>query len=237
MTAGFGRADAAQITATLSEAADLGPYFEIRTDPAEEADPTWRRLPERDTARLLELTELYAERLGTDERRVAASILFQGLASRLWSPVVVAAALGAVPGLAGLHWRWAPGAPIALWLAEPSGRRVKSGEDAAELVHREVVERHLRPLREAMRAFVGLADGLMWGNAASALAGTRYAGVRRPDLAAPVDALVRELFTREPLAGTGTFGPGGGFVRRSCCLYYRVPPGGEMCGDCVLLPR
>jgi ferric iron reductase protein FhuF len=227
---------AAEIAKVLGEVAALGPFFEIRTDEAEEVDPTWRRLPELDAGRLLGLTELYAERLGTDEPRVAASILFQGLASRLWSPVVAAAALGVVPDLSGLHWRWAPGAPIALWLAEPKGWRVPDPVVAADLVHREVVERQLMPLRDVMRGFVQLADGLMWGNAASALAGALRAGALRLELAAPVRTLVDELFTREPLAGTGTFDRRG-FVRRSCCLYYRVPPGGEMCGDCALLPR
>ncbi|GLZ05305.1 hypothetical protein Acsp03_27710 [Actinomadura sp. NBRC 104412] len=226
----------AETAAVLAEAAALGPFFEIVTDESEAVDPTWRALPERDTARLLGLTDLYAERLGTAERRVAASILFQGLASRLWSPTVTAAALGIVPDLSRLHWRWAPGAPIALWLAEPTGRPVHDPVEAAELIHHEVVERHLRPLRDAMRAFARLADGLFWGNAASALAGTLRAGSLRPGLAAPVRALVDELLTREPLAGTGTFNQGG-FVRRSCCLYYRVPPGGEMCGDCALLRR
>ncbi|WP_350325223.1 (2Fe-2S)-binding protein [Streptomyces katrae] len=42
------------------------------------------------------------------------------------------------------------------------------------------------------------------------------------------------------LAGTGSFvhepGLGVAFVRRSCCLYYRVP-GGGLCGDCVLRTR
>ncbi|MFD7559857.1 (2Fe-2S)-binding protein, partial [Streptomyces sp. NPDC059835] len=42
------------------------------------------------------------------------------------------------------------------------------------------------------------------------------------------------------LAGTGTFiheeGLGVAFVRRSCCLYYKVP-GGGLCGDCVLRTR
>jgi hypothetical protein len=216
------RADPREVVSALAGAAALGPFFEIVTDPAEEADPTWRPLPELDTARLVGLTGAYADRLGTTEQRVAASILFQGLASRLWSPVVAAAARGVVPDLAGLHWRWAPGAPIALWLADPSGHRAGTAAERAGLVHREVVERQLRPLRETMLGFVRLADGLLWGNAASALAGTLRAG-----------SLVRELFAREPLAGTGTF-ERRGFVRRSCCLYYRVPPGGEMCGDCAL---
>ncbi|MFI0356693.1 (2Fe-2S)-binding protein [Actinomadura sp. 9N407] len=223
------RAGARDVVPALARAAALGPFFEIGTDPDEAADPTWRPLPERDGSRLSDLVDAYAARLGTGERRVAASILFQGLASRLWSPMIAVAALGVVPDLSGLHWRWAPGAPIALWLENPDGW---SGPAVpADLVHAEVVERQLRPLRETLLGVVPLADGLMWGNAASALAGTL-----RPGVAAPAAALVRELLAREPLAGTGSFGRHG-FVRRSCCLYYRVPPGGEMCGDCALLDR
>ncbi|WP_067461489.1 (2Fe-2S)-binding protein [Actinomadura macra] len=225
-------AESSEVVDVLREVARAGPYFEIVTDPAEEADPTWRPFPERDRDRLIGLTAKYAERLGTPEQRVAASILFQGLASRLWSPVVAAAAHGVVPDLSGLHWRWAPGAPVALWLARPSGWRAADVGEAAGLVHDVVVTAQLEPLRETMITFVGLADGLLWGNAASALAGSLNVGSPTPRRA----ALVRELLAREPLAGTGAF-ERDGFVRRSCCLYYRVPPGGEMCGDCALLRR
>ncbi|MFC6878812.1 MULTISPECIES: (2Fe-2S)-binding protein [Actinomadura] len=234
MAAAARRAGAAEVREALAAVADLGPYYEIGTDPAEEADPTWRPMPERDADRLLGLTEEYARRLGTGERRVAASILFQGLASRLFCPVVAAAASsGVVPDLSGLHWRWAPGAPIALWLKDPSGRHAGDAAAAAGQVRAAVVEGQLRPLRETMLTFVGLADGLLWGNAAASLAGSLRAGTMRPALAPALGALVDELFTRAPLAGTGAFN-GSGFVRRSCCLYYRVPPGGEMCGDCAL---
>ncbi|MBO2463116.1 (2Fe-2S)-binding protein [Actinomadura violacea] len=238
-------AGAGEVADALRAAARLGPYFAITLDadglgdagrppsdgaePAEEADRAWRPLPERDPGRLARLTDLYAGRLGTRERRVAASILFQGLASRLWSPVVAAAARGVVPDLSGLHWRWAPGAPIALRLAEPRGHRAAGPAEAAGLVHDQVVTGQLEPLRETMLTFVGLADGLLWGNAASALAGSLNVGPRDAVRA----ALVRELLARPPLAGAGAFGPHG-FVRRNCCLYYRVPPGGEMCGDCGL---
>ncbi|MGI8331136.1 (2Fe-2S)-binding protein [Actinomadura scrupuli] len=263
------------VTRALAEVARLGPFFAVATDPAEEADPTWRRLDALDTGDLARLIAAYARRLGGVEDRVAASILFQALASRLWSPVVACAAgYGVVPDLAGLHWRWAPGAPIALWLADPGGEN--TAEPAA--VHAAVVDGGLRPLRETFGAVVKLADGLLWGNAASALVGTLRAGSLRPELAVPVTGLVRALLTMEPLAGTGTFtnplpgtpaptppastelgtgtstgplGDTGGaagsspeqvlrpemFRRRSCCLYYRVPPGGGMCGDCALLPQ
>ncbi|TDC87553.1 hypothetical protein, partial [Actinomadura sp. 7K507] len=178
----------------LEDVARLGPYFEIVAGAGEVAGAAWRPFPEVDAGRLAELTADYGERLGTDERRVAASILFQGLASRLWSPVVAAAARGIVPDLAGLRWRWAPGEPMALGLAEPRGWRVESSSEAAGLIHSMVVDGQLRPLREAMLTFVGLADGLVWGNAASALAGSLNVG---PADSARV-AIVREVLAREP---------------------------------------
>ena len=94
-----------------------------------------------------------------------------------------------------------------------------------------IVDDLLKPLRETMLTFVSLADGLLWGNAASALAGGLNVGPRDPAR----QAIVRELLGRPPLAGTWTSGPGG-FLRRNCCLYYRVP-GGGLCGDCGLRER
>ncbi|WP_051468206.1 (2Fe-2S)-binding protein [Actinomadura oligospora] len=215
----------------LRRAATLGPYFAVSTDPDEEVDPTWRPLPETDPERLNGLIDQYAQRLGTTDRRVAASILFQGIASRLWSPVVASAALGVVPDLASLHWRWAPGAPIALWLANPTGRPATPA-DAFETV----ADGQLRPLRDTMNKVVKLADGLIWGNAASALAGTLYAARIAPDLAPTLVPFVRAVLSHPPLDAAGGF-TSRGYVRRSCCLYYKVPPGGEMCGDCALLGR
>ncbi|MFG2086434.1 (2Fe-2S)-binding protein [Spirillospora sp. NPDC048824] len=216
-----------EVVKVLEDVALLGPYFEIVTGAGEVAGAAWRPFPEPD-GRLPAVTEEYGERLGTGERRVAASILFQGLASRLWSPAVAAAGRGIVPDLSGLRWRWAPGEAIALGLGEPRGWRVEDAVEAADLVHPMVVDGRLRPLSEAMPTFVGLADGLLWGNAASALAGGLNVGPPGGVRA----AIVRELLAREPLAGAGSFGRDG-FVRHNCCLYYRVP-GGGMCGDCGL---
>ncbi|MEV4253670.1 (2Fe-2S)-binding protein [Spirillospora sp. NPDC049652] len=217
-----------EVKEALRRAAALGPYFAVSTDPDEEVDPTWRPLPETDPERLDGLIDQYAQRLGTGDRRVAASILFQGIASRLWSPVVASAALGVVPDLASLHWRWAPGAPIALWLADPTGWPASPAR-AIETV----VDGQLRPLRDTMAKVVKLADGLIWGNVASALAGTLYVARTSPDLARTLVPFVRDLLTRPPLATAGRMTPRG-YVRRSCCLYYKVPPGGELCGDCAL---
>ncbi|WP_433467903.1 (2Fe-2S)-binding protein [Spirillospora sp. CA-128828] len=215
-----------EVSGVLRDVARLGPYFEIEVEVAEPGDPAWLPFP-GDDERLDALIGDYGERLGTAERRVAASLVFQALASRLWSPVVAAAARGIVPDIGGLRWRWAPGDAITLWLGEPAGWRVRSVEEAAGLVHPMVVDGRLRPLREAI-GFVKLADGLVWGNAASALAGSLNVGPAEPGRV----ALVGELLRREPLAGTGAFGADG-FVRNNCCLYYRVP-GGGMCGDCGL---
>lgn len=209
--------------------ARLGPYFAVTVPD----DPAWRPPPELDQHAMRGLVGEYARRLGTPEDRVAASILFQGLAARLWSPVVAAAAgHGVVPDLSGL--RWSPGPPIEPYVADPGGW---AAGDLAEQVHRVVVDGHLRPLVETVRGVVGIAERLLWGNAASALAGTLHVRSERPELAAPLGALVRRLLAMEPLLGTGSLGPDGSFVRRSCCLYYRVPPGGGLCGDCVLLHR
>ncbi|GAA1874735.1 (2Fe-2S)-binding protein [Actinomadura bangladeshensis] len=217
----------AEVARVLRDVARLGPYFEICTT-LDGPEAVWRPLS-GDVGRLQALTGDYAERLGVGESRVAGSLVFQGLAARLWSPVVAAAAAGVVPDLGPLRWRWAPGEPIRLGLAEPGGWQAGSLAEAADLVHRVVVDGQLRPLREAMASVVKLADGLVWGNAASALAGSLNVG--------PVSGtraeLVRALLALEPLAGAGHFGADG-FVRNNCCLYYRVP-GGGMCGDCGLL--
>ncbi|GAA1823415.1 (2Fe-2S)-binding protein [Actinomadura chokoriensis] len=210
----------------LRDVARIGPYFEIRTVGVDGAG--WRPFV-GDVESLRALTEDYAQRLGVGESRVAGSLVFQGLAARVWSPVVAAAAVGVVPDLGSLRWRWAPGEPIRLGLAEPAGWHAGRPAEAAALVHRVVVDGQLRPLREAMASVVKLADGLVWGNAASALAGSLNVG---PAGGARV-ALVRALLAREPLAGAGRLGTDG-FVRNNCCLYYRVP-GGGMCGDCGLL--
>jgi ferric iron reductase protein FhuF len=221
------------VARVLRDVAGLGPFFAVATDPAEEADPTWRPLAELDPETLRGLIGEYARRLATAEDRVAASLLFQALAARLWSPALAAAARGVVPDLSSLHWRWTPGAPIALWLAEPAGRRAT--DDPADLVHRTVVDDLLRPVRRTFGQVVRVADGLLWGNAASALMGVLQAGTHSPGSVVAMRDLARRLLARRPLAGTGSLGPGAAFVRRSCCLYYRVPPGGAKCGDCVLL--
>ncbi|BCM65651.1 MULTISPECIES: (2Fe-2S)-binding protein [Streptomyces] len=175
-----------------------------------------------------------ADRLRIAEPRVAASLAQQGLAARLWSVALGCAVLyGRVPDLDPRLLRWDVRAPVPdeLWLTEV---RPLPG-DAATLTAT-VLHGHLEPLTAALRARYGVAPGLLWGNAGSALAATarelsRWARAHgRTDVAARTRGLTGELFAHPLLSATGTR-TGTAFRRRSCCLYYRVP-GGGLCGDC-----
>ncbi len=191
-----------------------------------------------------------AAALRAPETRVAASVAQQGLAARLWSVTLGCAVLyGHVPDLAPrlLHWDPDATAPDDLWLEEA---RPLPGDAAtvADLV----LHTHLAPLTAAVHARYRVATGLLWGNAASALAGAgreldRWARRNgRTDTAGRARALTADLLAHPLLAGTGTPTStptstptgtptgtltGTGFRRRSCCLYYRVP-GAGVCGDC-----
>lgn len=227
----------------LDELGGIGAYFAVRTGPGDVTG--WRPLAELSAADG-PLTEMIADirrRLGGCETRVAASILFQGLASRLWSPVLAVAvlrdrALELDPDIT--RWHPVPSGPVPLWLPAP---RARPGS-TADLVGRAVLERHLLPLVTAIRARVRVAEGLLLDDAAAGLAGALAMLSRaRPDIAVRARELVEALLDRPPLAGTGRLvrpDPRSDtrfFVRRACCLYYRVPGAGAdaKCGDCALL--
>jgi FhuF 2Fe-2S C-terminal domain len=220
------------VAETLVDVAGLGPFFAVSTDPAEEVDPLWRPFPDGIAA----LIEVTAARLCTDEVRVAASTAQLGLAARLWSPVLGCALVhGVVPSLATLrHRAGAPGV-VPLWLPKVAGRRVTGPDEMAAAVYRSVVVEQLEGINSMVSGQTGIAAGLLWGNAASALIGTlRVLAGARPALAGPGRELAVRLLATGKLRGSGTpVGPGLGFRRRSCCLYYRVS-GGGLCGDCCL---
>jgi hypothetical protein len=181
--------------------------------------------------------EKVARALRAPESRIAASVAQQGLAARLWS-VALGSAAGyeRVPDLDPrlLHWDPDGSAPDDLWLSA-----VRQLPADAETLAEVVLHGHLRPLTDLLRARYRVAPGLLWGNAASALAGAArqldgWARARgREDEAARARSLTAELLTHPLLAGTGTL-TGTAFRRRSCCLYYRVP-GGGVCGDCCFM--
>ncbi|WP_443049015.1 (2Fe-2S)-binding protein [Streptomyces sp. M92] len=175
-----------------------------------------------------------AAALRVPETRVAASVAQQGLAARLWSVTLGCAALhGRVPDLAPrlLHYDPDAAAPDDLWLSGVSPLPGDAGTIADT-----VLRAHLVPLTAAVHDRYRVASGLLWGNAASALAGAgreldRWARRNgRTDTADRARALTAELLAHPLLARAGTL-TGTAFRRRSCCLYYRAP-GSGVCGDC-----
>ncbi|MFB9904884.1 (2Fe-2S)-binding protein [Allokutzneria oryzae] len=164
-------------------------------------------------------------RLGTTERRVGASILFQGYAARVWSPLLGAVALGLpVPALDSdeIHW------------TESGFVSARPLRESTETITAIAVEQHLEPMMSALRKEVPVADGLLWGNAASSLVGTMKVIANAGALDRRTSDVAAEVLEHDALRAAGGF-TDGGYQRRSCCLYYRVP-GGGLCGDCVLAP-
>lgn len=238
---GLRPAEPSRVTTALTDVAEISAYFAIETAPPAEG---WRPLTDlfTDPDALADRITAVTHRLDAAERRVAASILFQGLAARLWSPALGAAVahdllLDLDPGR--LYWRPADTGPMPLRAPSPTGWSTGDPERVRTFLYETVVDGLLEPLAAAVRRTTRIAPGLLWGNAASALAGTVRAIAReRPGLTAPAAALVRDLLARGVLKGTGELHepfPGRHFfVRRSCCLYYRLPDAGK-CGDCALL--
>jgi hypothetical protein len=218
------------LRAVLSDVSGLGPFFTVRTDPAEAADPSWRPFTdlETDGPALRERISYVGAALGDPEPRVAASIAFQGIAAVIVSPPFATAVLhGHVPALdpTALHWRPMAGGPFPLW----TGPVPLHPESALAALY----DDHLPPLVDATRAIVPVSPKVLWGNVASVVAGAASMIARaRPAAAARAYEVAARLLDG-PLAGTGDLHPDRSFRRRSCCLFYRVPGGGT-CGDCVL---
>jgi hypothetical protein len=246
----------------LAAAAGAGPYFAV--EPRAEG-AGWRPAsllacdPAVLTERVRHARAVIADRAGLAPaevaERVAASIVFLGLASRLVSPSLGAAVLGGVVPyltLDNLWWRPVEGGPVPLavkgsgpvtgWkIGDPlAGRPL---DDAAKLLSERCVQGMAAPVARAFQGLFRLSPLVLRGNIASALAGA--AGMLAgsfPDRAETAAQLTARMLDLEPLRGTGEFvqpdaaQPRRFLVRRSCCLFYRVPGGGT-CGDCVLTPE
>ncbi|MET9427195.1 MULTISPECIES: (2Fe-2S)-binding protein [unclassified Streptomyces] len=214
----------------------IGPYFAMACGPRADAD-RFRPLTAlyEDRAVLARYVAEVGRRLGTDQRRVAASTLHIGTAARLWSIALGTAALtGRVPDLAPerVWWRTPDTGPVDLWM--PDAPEVAEG-DVVDVLRETVVVRNLLPLGDAVRRLYGVSPHALRGNAASALLGAvRVTLAQAPDAPHSPLPLATALLEREPLAGAGTFDADSlTYRRRSCCLYYRVR-GAGVCGDCVL---
>jgi len=228
--AGLPAADPGDVADTLQVLAGCGPYFAVSTGAVHE--PGWRpvRALYENPVVLARLVERVRTRLGTGQARVAASILFQGHAARLWS-VSLGALLrgGLLPELDpdALLWR-DQGGSVRLHLDRTEGWR---GEDLENALGCSVIDDHLTPLLTAVHRLAPLSGRLLWGNAASALLGA--ARVLDDAQLGPARGVAARLLNYGPLRGTLEVQPEGGYRRRSCCLFYRVP-GGALCGDCAL---
>lgn len=235
----------------LEDISTINAFFHLEPEPH---GPRWRPLPhlwrhpDLLAAEVADVRRRLAEATGCTsgdvEWRVAASAFQQGLASRLLSPVLGAALChGYLLDAAQLHWDPHRTGPLVLALgAGRAGPAPTRAQELAAGLTRRVLTAVLEPVGGALRAQGRVAAGLLWGNAASALAGAVHTlGGARPERAEEGITLARLLLERGPLAGGGVFVPVAGegppaFRRTSCCLYYRLP-GRAVCGDCVLQRR
>jgi hypothetical protein len=243
--------------AALRAAAAVGPYFAVEPWTP---DGGWRPLADLATDAVVGERVSAARTViagsagippGSVEPRVAASIVFLGLAARLVSPPLAAAVLaGTVPQLTGeaLWWRPVRGGPWPLAATpvpgEDCGPLDEPGErDAAGKLLAGIVVELICPLLAAFAGYGQVSSQVMWGNVASGLGGAvGMLGAAHPGRADAAAGLAARMLRYGPLRGTGELvrpDPGDWrrfFVRRSCCLFYRVPGAGT-CGDCVLTPE
>lgn len=217
-----------------AELAGLGPFFGVRrvVGPG-----SWR--PLRDLLdgpvladRVRHVRTVLTGMAGVEvEPRVAASTMSLGLFARLVSPVLGATVLDVPlprPSLDEAWWQPVEQGPWPLTLTGPD----------VDTSLTDLLDDVLAPLAETIAERYSLSRHVLSGNVASAVFGAvRMIGAARPELAAAARDVGVALLAG-PLAGTGELGGelGDGFVRSSCCLYYRIP-GGGYCGDCVLTDR
>lgn len=249
-----GAAGVVDVRAALADVAGFNEFFRVDTNPAEAVDPTWRPLSDLYTdpgplaARIAHVARVLGGDGGPVDDRIAASITLQGMAARVLSaPLAVVILHDVLPAFTArdVHWRVSATGPWPLWVGDP-GVLAGPGLGEAELAGRLadlLVEEHLAPLVEAVRAQVRVSARTLWGNAASSVAaGKRLVGLDRPAAAARAARIAQVVLDHPALAATGerraAVAPDVGwtFRRRSCCLYYRAPGGGT-CGDCVLVAR
>jgi hypothetical protein len=213
------------LSAELAEISSYGGFFAL-TVGGDEAG--WHPVVESYADGYADLIDVTVDRYRTTELRIGASLVHLGHAARLWSPVLACVLVhGVIPDLTNLQ-RADDNAELRL--PEPVGERASP---EPELLYRVVVRDQMQRFAAGLR--VTLAPGLLYGNIASALAGTaRMLLAARPDLREPITQATTALLNTAELAGTGTVtGSDLCFRRNSCCLYYRIPGGGK-CGDCAL---
>ncbi|GID64670.1 hypothetical protein Acy02nite_25510 [Actinoplanes cyaneus] len=245
--------DGVESVDALRVASRLGPYFAWQPW---DGEPGWRPLrdllDEDVVAERVEVARATLVQMSGRDReaigeRAVASITFLGIASRLISPLLGAAAAGdalPIPDVDRLWWQPVPGGPMPIAYRDLAAMPC-AGEPARAIAGELTASGTIglvQPLLEAFRSRFALSPQVLWGNLASALGGA--AGMiadQQPAHAARAASIVEEALRRPPLRFTADLvQPDLGcdrwfLVRRNCCLYYRIPGGGT-CGDCVLTP-
>lgn len=217
------------MTGTAPDPSVFGPNFELV---AVDGSPDWMPLSSMASPTVLmervENTRLAIGGVGGSPRevRAVASTMALGLFSRLLSPVLGAALLGA-PSLSP--------DPRATFLKRVRRGTIPlaTGAGRVDADPRAVLEGLVLPLIPQMSRVYRLSRRVLIGNAAAAVAGAcGVVEAVRPDLAEEAEDLRAALLTTPRLAGSGT--PRGPFVRSSCCLIWQLPMH-YICSNCVLV--
>ncbi|UXA18039.1 (2Fe-2S)-binding protein [Mycobacterium sp. SMC-4] len=227
------RVDRRRVVDAVTAAAELGPYVTLHAGSGPVVSLEQMCEPEP----LGELLDAVADQIGTDEPRVAASTVQFGFAARCWSLVLgVWHQARLVLDVRDVSFVVTGPGSIQLSLPELhawDGESALLG-DVAELFTAMVANHPLSRMHAGLRQTVRIAEGLLWGNAAAALASTpRAISPNRTD--AQLEALTAAMLSRAPLSGRLVTTPEG-VLRRSCCLWYRTRDR-DHCGDCPLTDR
>lgn len=228
----------------LAAAAELGPFFRVDARPGPDWT-AWAALtadPEPLRRRVADVRAVLAAGPGSPQVQpaVVASLVHLGLVARLVSPLLGAALrAGVLPvtSLEHVHVHLAGANPLPLALGATSPTAAGSAADLADAFARCWLLPGIEPLTRTVGATWSVSRQVLDGNVTSAVAGAlRMAATARPELTGSADSVLEAFLGSGPLAGTGWWREDGSFVRRSCCLFYRVPGAGT-CGDCILDDR
>jgi len=174
------------------------------------------------------------------ESAVVASLVHLGLVARLVSPLLGAALLARVLPVTPVelvHVRLAGANPLPLAVGAASPTEIGSAADLAAALDDSWLLPGVEPLTRSVSDEWSVPRRVLDGNVTSAVAGAlRMAATVRPELTSRADAALEAFLQSGSLAGSGRRREDGSFVRRSCCLYYRIPGAGT-CGDCILDDR
>lgn len=232
-----------ELADALHDAAQIGPYFTTE----EVCGPGWSPIaalvgaPSVNSAVVAatrrDLALRHRAEFGGVELRVAGSIHFLDVVARLVSPVLAAAVLAdLVPALTPRNtwWRPRPSGAVAIGFTAVRVERLDGdAEAAAGQLGTLFFDPLISPLARAYGQRFRLADVLLWSNVASAVVGAAgQLAARHNAVTARINGLVAAVLQTAPMAGSVLRLPPE-FLRKSCCLYYRLPDG-LLCGDCVL---